>query len=260
MKSIVLCILVLAVAGCGITGYGQNTGETQSSEGTPSKLDQIAPKGYIIPEKTISPDGHYGVTVPKLYENEEQYGKAKNSLIDLRTGRIVADLQTKFTGTSRQNHGGVLPACWSEDGSLLLWEVAGKWTPDALTLVKIEKGHVVWQIDILKAAEEEILKATKKAKPEAYAVAKKENEGNGSAYPEGFTVDVKTEDTALELPLWVSVILTSNPKGIERKSTLESYLLGTVDEKGKFAVKDFQLELPKSPHFVDSTSFHFQHD
>ncbi len=249
MKSIVPCILVLLVADSGMTSYGQSPNDT------PSKLDQIAPKGYIIPEKTISPDGHYGVTVPKTFENED--GKAKNSLIDLRTGRIVADLQTKFTGWSRQNHGGVLPACWSEDGSLLLWEVADKWTPDALTLVKIRKGHVLWQIDILKAAEKEILQATKNAKPKAYATAKKENEGSGAAYPEGFTVDVKTEDTALEFPLWISVILTADPKGIEGRTILESYLLGTVNERGKFSVKDFQLELPKSRHFHDSESFHF---
>lgn len=248
MKSIITSILFLAVLGCGITCSGQ------AAKNTPSRLDQIAPKGYMIPKDSISSDGHYGVTVPKLEENED--AECKNSLIDLRTGRIVADIQTKFTGWSRMNHGEVLPARWSKDGSLLLWEVAGKWTPDALTLLKIENGQVVWQIDILKAAEKEILKATKSVKPEAYAAAKEENKGNGTAYPEGFTVDVKTEKKPLVPPLWISVILTSNPKGIAGKTTLDSYLLGTVDDKGGFVVKIFQLELPKSPHFIDSETFH----
>jgi len=247
MKAIVPCILFLWVA-------GTLPVVAQVAKEAPSNPVQLAPQGYTIRENSISPAGRYGVTVPTLTEADEE--NAKNSLVDLRTGRVLAVLQTKFTGWSRHNRGGILPARWSKDGSFLLWEVAGKWAPMAITLVKIEKEQVVWQLDVLQAAQGAILKVTQKAKPEAYAAAKKSNEGNGEAYPEGFTVDVKTEDKPLELPLWISVILTSNPKGIEGVDTLESYLLGTVDEKGQFVVKEFQFELPKSQHFIDSETFH----
>lgn len=247
MKAIVPCILWLGLAGA-------LPSAAQTAKEAPATPAQIVPKGYTIPEDSFSPDGRYGVTVPTTDEVPED--EAKNSLLDLKTGRALAVLQTKFTAWTRRSHGEPLPARWTQDSSLLLWEASGKWSPAAMTLVKIEKEQVVWQIDVLQTAEKEILKATQKAKPEAYAVAKKSNEGNGTAYPEGFTVDVKTEAKPLELPLWISVILTSNPKGIEGKPTIESYLLGTVDEKGQFVVKEFGFELPKSPHFVDSDTFH----
>lgn len=248
MKSIVPCLVALLVVGNAFPSFGQEEKKAAVS------AEPSLPKGYTIPEDSVSPDGRYGVTVPTTDEVAENEGK--NRLVEVKTGRVLAELQTKFVAWSRRNHGEPQPARWSKDGSLLLWEASGKWSPAAMTLVKIEKEQVVWQIDVLKAAEQEILKATQKAKPKPYAKAKKENEGSGAAYPEGFTVDVKTEEKALEMPLWVSVILTSNPKGIEGVDTLEAYLLGTVDESGKFTVKEFGFELPKSPHFVDSDTFH----
>ncbi len=45
------------------------------------------------------------------------------------------------------------------------------------------------------------------------------------------------------------VALTSNPKGIEGKATLESHLEATVDEKGKFTVTKFGLGAGASSHF-----------
>jgi len=63
------------------------------------------------------------------------------------------------------NHGGIQPSRWSADGSLLLWEVAGKWSPRALVLLKIEDGKVKWQRNLLKTARQEILARTRKAAP-----------------------------------------------------------------------------------------------
>ncbi|GEP44290.1 hypothetical protein [Brevifollis gellanilyticus] len=248
MKPILPSVLFMLVIGSAPLNFAED------AKGTTLTAQPKVPKVYTVPDDSLSPDGHYGVTVPTTDEVPENEGK--NSLIEVKTGRVLADLQTKFVAWTRRNHGEPQPARWSKDGSLLLWEASGKWSPAAITLVKIEKGAVLWQIDVLKAAEQEILKATQKAKPKQYAKAKKENEGSGAAYPEGFTVDVKTEEKSLEIPLWISVILTSNPKGIEGVDALESYLLGTVDETGKFTVKEFGFELPKSPHFVDSDTFH----
>ena len=50
----------------------------------------------------------------------------------------------------------------------------------------------------------EILARSRKAKPRKYAAAKKENTGNGAAYPDGFTINVmvRGEDGApLTFPL-----------------------------------------------------------
>ena len=83
----------------------------------------------------------------------------------------------------------------------------------------------------------------KAAAPERYAAAVKANAGSGSAYPEGFTVDVKAE-LPLKLPLKVHAVLTSNPKMIEAPDmpNLDSNLEAVVDKDGKFTVTSFRLE------------------
>lgn len=138
------------------------------------------------------------------------------------------------------NHGGVLPCRWSPDGSLLLWEVEGKWFPDALVLLKFNNGTLEWQTNILAAAQKESLSRTKNAAPEKYAEAKKANAGNGSAYPEGFTIDVVAMNP-IALPLCVWAALTSDPKEIEDFPQLESALQAVVDDRGQFVVTHFYV-------------------
>ena len=203
-----------------------------------SQADAV-PKGFVVPECTLSPDGRYGVTVP-LLDEQERLGDPKNSVIEVKTGKIVAVIKAKFTGWNRQNHGGVLPCRWSKDGSLLLWEVDEKWFSDALILLKFKNGVLEWQTDILRAAQTEMLDRTKRAAPKRYALAKKANTGNGSAYPEGFTIAVAAADP-ISLPLNIQAALTSNPKQVEDDPQLGSELTGFVDERGNFKVADFRL-------------------
>lgn len=207
---------------------------------------QELPKGFVIAEESESPDGRYGVIVPVRGKVEEASGP-KNSLVEIKTGRIVAAIEGE-TSWDYTNHESILPAKWAEDGTLLWWEVEGKWFPHALTLLRLENGKVRWQVDVLKAAQKAILARTKEAAPTEYAAAKKDNEGSGRAYPEGFSVDVAARG-AVVLPMKFVVALTSNPKGIEGKRTLESHLEATVDEKGRFMVTNFGLGAGESSHF-----------
>lgn len=209
-----------------------------------SALAQNVPEGYSIPEFTVSPDHRYGVTVPLrqywLARPDEDWDSTRNRVVDLQTGRVLAVIQA-HTGWDHMNHNQALPARWSQDGSLLLWTVDGKWFPDALVLLKLEKGQVVWQVNILKAAQEEVLARTKKAAPEKYAAAKDANKGNGAAYPEGFTVDVVAMDP-VAFPLRIRVVLTSNPKQIEGFANLDSSMEAIVDSRGTFVIQGFHLE------------------
>lgn len=97
-------------------------------------------------------------------------------------------------------------------------------------------------------AQQAILTRTRKAAPEKYAVAKEANAGNGSAFPEGFTIDVEALDP-ISCPLHLRAVLTSNPKGIEDFPKLDSHLDAIVDKDGKFKVTDFQLGHAPSRHF-----------
>jgi hypothetical protein len=209
-------------------------------------LAQGIPKGFTIPESTLSPDRSLGVTVPKL-EDYEGLKNPKNSLVEVQSGGVLAVIRAD-TGWDRMNHGGVLPARWSPDGSLLVWQVDGKWSPDALVLLRLEKNKVLWQTDILKTAQQAILSRTKTAAPKKFASVKKAHVGWGSAYPDGFTVDVEALDP-VSLPMNIQVTLTSQPKDPERVAELNAHLRAIVDERGGFVVTDFGLTRGPSQHF-----------
>jgi len=136
-------------------------------------IDVIAqgiPKGFVVPKCTLSPDRRYGVTVPILdLDQPENPKQPKNSIIELETGRIIAVINTRWTGWTKHNHGGVLPCRWSADGSLLLWEVDGKWFRDAVVLLKIKNGALEWQLDITEKVQREILRRTKHSVPKKYS-------------------------------------------------------------------------------------------
>jgi hypothetical protein len=197
------------------------------------------PKGFVVPECTRSPDGRYGVTVPIFGEHEESE-EPKNSVVEMATGKIIAVIDAKWTGWTRMAHGDVLPCRWSSDGSLLLWEVDGKWFRDAVVLLKFKEGKLEWQRDLTAIGQAESLKRTKRAAPDRYAKAKRDNAGNGAAYPEGFSIDVDVSDP-IAFPLQVRATLTADPKATGFITILESTLTGLVDAAGKFVVKDFTL-------------------
>ena len=108
-------------------------------------------------------------------------------------------------------------------------------------LLKLENGVPEWQSDITATAHSEILERTKRAALAKYAKAKKANAGNGSAYPEGFTIEVVALDP-IAFPLKIRAALTSDPKEIEGFPQLGSELSAIVDERGKFIVTEFHLK------------------
>jgi hypothetical protein len=208
---------------------------------------QTVPAGYKILDITLSPDHRYGVTVPDL-----DTPNPHNSLVEVETGRVLAVIEADI-GYEAANHNSVAPARWAKDDSLLLWRVDGKWCDNALVLLKLRSGAVAWQLNLLDTGQQAILALTKRAKPKKYLAAKEENRGNGSAYPEGFTVDVVAEgneNEAPSLPLKLHAYLTANPKGIENRTELDSRLDAVVDRDGKFHVTNFHLgTTPPAPRW-----------
>jgi hypothetical protein len=199
---------------------------------------QIVPTGYTIPDITLSPDHRYGVTVPGL-----DTPNPHNSLIEIKTGRVLTEIQAD-TGYERANHMELLPSRWAKDNSFLLWEVDGKWSDTALVLLKLKNGKVEWQRNLLEIGQQAILVRTKRAAPRKYHAAKEQNEGKGSDYPDGFTVDVAVESKKgkpLSLPLAIEVFLTSNPKEIEDLINLDARLEASMNSEGKFTVTKFHL-------------------
>lgn len=234
-------LLLLLLAPAMVFGQAEDPGSDEDAVRAVPNL----PAGFSVPASTVSPDGRYGVTVPDRdhYEKDET---VHNQIVEVSSGRILAAIKAD-AGLLHMNHGGIAPSRWSTDSSILLWQVEGKWSPRALVLVRIQNGAVKWQTNVLKTAQQEILVRTKKAAAAKYAAAKKENAGNGSAYPDGFTVNVTaagTSDDLLSFPVAVHAELTSNPKAIEdfpKSAQLDANLDAMILEDGKLTVKSFNL-------------------
>ena len=203
------------------------------------------PEGYVIPKETLSPNHRYGFIVPIFDSNIENVSQFQNALIDTKTDQIITKIDAPVGFDRPLNYVSVEQPLWSKDESLVLWKVHGKWCPTALVLIKLKNNKQLWQLNLLTVFQEKILSYTKKAVPKKYEVAKKANIGNGSSYPEGFTVDVEPVETEknglLKLPLKVHATLESNPKLIEGKPNLNSEMDGLVKENGTIEVNNFKL-------------------
>jgi hypothetical protein len=204
------------------------------------------PEGFGVEKSSVSPDGRYGVLVPLDFDHFDEDAH-QNKLVEIKTGRSLGVIDGRTGKAGYLNHGGIAPSRWSADGSYLLWKVYGKWSPRALVLLKIDNGKLVWQRNLLKLMQQEILARTRKADAKSYAAAKKRNAGDaGDYYPEGFTIDVSAEGEAeapLSLPLDLTAELTSNPKAIEdfpKDAEVNTKMEASVDADGKLTVKNFQ--------------------
>lgn len=224
------------------------------------------PNGYIIIPSSISPNGQFGVSTYDNLSNSLPDNVDNNKLIDLKTGSFLCEIPS--CALPRQNRGGILPARWSVDGSLLLWEVEGRWSPDALFLIGLKNDKVDWQLDLLKTVQKAILTRTSAAEALKYAASKKRNKGNGSAFPDDFTVNVRVEGDKprgggleavkgkpISLPFKVHAELTSNPKHLEFLSDtqLDSELDGIVEKNGRFTVTSFHLRNQPYPNALSDS-------
>ena len=226
----------------------------------------LLPKGYIIVPSSISPDGRFGISAFDNLSNPLPDHIDNNKLIDLITGSVICEIPD--CAITRQNRGGILPARWSSDGSFLLWEVEGRWSPDALYLIRLKNNKVNWRLDLLKTAQRAILNRTRSAEPLKYAAAKKRNKGDGSAFPDGYTVNVRVEGDKprgggleavkgmpISLPFKVRAELTSNPKDIEGfgDAQLDAELDGIMEKTGRFMVMGFQVHNQPYPHALSDS-------
>ena len=200
------------------------------------------PDGYFVPEDSLSPDKRYGVMVPD-HAHFEEGGRGQNKVIEMATGKTIAEIDAEswFQDRAvRMNHGSVA-ARWSRNGNVLAWIVGGKWAPRSFNLLKIGNGSTEWQCDVLKEVQQQILQETKNAEPTAYEAARLENQGSGSAYPDGFVIDVTLPSAGFELPMTCTVTLDSNPKQIDRLTSLRSALDVSVDTDGHLQFTSLRL-------------------
>jgi hypothetical protein len=204
--------------------------------------------GESVPASTRSPDGTLGVTVPdKTTFSEVKYRadgmpeKFLHRVVEVKTGRMLGEIRAP-NGLEHGNHSGLSPR-WTDDGSGLLWIIHGKWSPRSAVYLQISNGMVAWQTDLLGGTQTEMLRQTRRAAPRTYAAAVEANKGSGSAYPEGFVIDVNFPEANPTLPLRFHACLTSNPKGLvafPSKAEVFARMTGTLKSDGTLSWTGYQ--------------------
>jgi tetratricopeptide (TPR) repeat protein len=122
--------------------------ETDSSTGLPEKYA----KNYLIARSTISPDKKFAV----IYPTDDYYQSADNAkdyVVALQPFRILGALQAEEPYFQHQSHGGI-SAEWSDDSSLALITLDGKWGPRDVFLVEFHNGKPSRMTNILRKARE----------------------------------------------------------------------------------------------------------
>jgi hypothetical protein len=199
------------------------------------------PAHFTVPARTISPGGRYGVMAP------DYDGAGPSKVVDMKSGRVLATIVGAY-GWEDPKHSmqwGKMEAVWSADGSTLCWIYPDKWFRKSYALVKLRAGKLAWQAELMKPAQREILARTEAAAPLNFALAKLDNLGDGSAYLEGFSIDVTGPGRNFAFPFECKVSLTSNPKGNDEEPEedgVRSWLKMKVVGDGTISFSDFRVK------------------
>jgi hypothetical protein len=194
-----------------------------------------------IPTNTISPNKLYGVTVPSGSSADPGAIAKENDIVELSDKKILGCINAE-TAFAHMNNLEILPAWWSSDDSCFLWQVSGPWGMYTQMLICLKGDKITWQLDVLKVLQRTILTRTEAVDSKKFLAAKKANWGNGSAYPETFTIDSRAENAnkgPLVFPVRFHVYLTSNPKGADGIPNLDSSMEAIMSQDGVIKITKF---------------------
>jgi len=143
-------------------------GVEDSSAGLPGQYA----KDYLIARSTISPDKKFAVIYPtseaeEAAENANHPERVKDYIVALQPFTVLSELQTKYPYFQNQNHGGI-SAEWSNDSSVALITLDGKWGPHEVFLLEFRDGKLARTTNILAKAHDLLLPSYRKSKAEPY--------------------------------------------------------------------------------------------
>ena len=160
------------IIGCGLSALAANDEpEAAGEDSSAGLLDQYA-KNYLTAASTISPDKQFAVIYPTL-ETEEAAEDAnhperiKDYVVALQPFTVLGELQTKYPYFQNQNHGGI-SAEWSDDSSVALVTLHGKWGPHEVFLLEFRGGKLARTTNILAKAHDLLLPDYRKSKADPY--------------------------------------------------------------------------------------------
>ena len=99
--------------------------------------------------------------------NANHPGRVKDYIVALQPFTVLAESQTKYPYFQNESHGGI-SAEWSDDGSVALVTLDGKWGPHDVFLLEFRDGKLGRTTNILAKAHDLLLPSYRKSKAEPY--------------------------------------------------------------------------------------------
>jgi hypothetical protein len=136
----------VVMIGCGLSVLAADEESEAAGEDSSAGLPDDYAKNYLIAASTISPDKKFAVIYPTL-EAEEAAESAnhpesiKDHVVALQPFAVLGELQTKYPYFQHQSNGGI-SAEWSDDSSVALITLDGKWGPHEIFLVEFRDGKL----------------------------------------------------------------------------------------------------------------------
>jgi len=173
MKLFLPFIAIVACAiGCSFSGFAAGGESEGAGEDSSTGLPEQFAKDYLIAGSTISRDKKFAVIYPTLASEEaaedaNQPGRIKDYIVALQPFALLGELQTKFPYFQNESHGGIT-AEWSNDSSVALVTLDGKWGPHDVFLLEFRDGKLARATNILTKAHDLLLPDYRKSKAEPY--------------------------------------------------------------------------------------------
>jgi hypothetical protein len=167
-----LFLTLVVMIGCGLSVLAADEEPEAAGEDSPAGLPDPYAKDYLIASSTISPDKKLAVIYPTLAAEEaaeeaNHPERIKDHIVALQPFAVLGELQTKYPYFQNQNHGGI-SAEWSNDSSVALITLDGKWGPHEVFLLEFRDGKLARTTNILAKAHDLLLPSYRKSKAEPY--------------------------------------------------------------------------------------------
>lgn len=167
-----MLVAVVCVIGCRFSVLADDQESETAGEDSSTGLPEQYAKDFLIAGSTLSPDKKFAVIYPTLKaeeaaEDANQTGRIKDHVVALNPFAVLGELHTKFPYFQNRNHGGI-SAQWSNDSSVALVTLDGKWGPHEVFLLEFRDGKLVRTINILAKAHDLLLPDFSKSRAEPY--------------------------------------------------------------------------------------------
>jgi hypothetical protein len=146
--------IFIAIAGCAIdycySILAADEEPRPTAEDSSAELPGRYAKDYLIASSTISPNKKFAV----IYPTDDYYQSANNAkdyLVTLQPFTILGALQAEEPYFEHQSNGGI-GSDWSDDSSVALITLDGKWGPRDVFLVEFHNGKSSRMTNILRKA------------------------------------------------------------------------------------------------------------